>query len=224
MNSVTTLSPMITTHQYLAHYPIDPASKTLIVGTIHPHDHSNFRIPFFYGNQCSLWKILHEAFPNELADPFSLPTVLTFLRNRKIGISDMIWECERTSPTALDQDLIPMRLNRDLPDQIRQSTIGEVLFTSGFGKNAAFKLFYTDVLGLRISPSIRKNREITLEPTVLGRPVRLRVLYSPSGTANTGLVRSAAYLSQADRYRKLPAPVQAFKVDYYRQVFGNNVL
>ncbi|MBK6965069.1 MAG: hypothetical protein IPH20_14305 [Bacteroidales bacterium] len=53
---------MITIHQYLDKYPISRDSKKLIVGTIHPHDHENFGIPFFYGNRSSIWKILSEAF------------------------------------------------------------------------------------------------------------------------------------------------------------------
>jgi hypothetical protein len=212
---------MITKHQYLAEYPIDPTSEKLIVGTIHPQDHQAFAVPFFYGNQCSLWKILQAAFPAELANAFSLPDILAFLRRRKIGVSDMIWECERSSPTALNENLIPLRLNEELPDQIRHSQIRVVLFTSGFGKNAAFQLFYNKVLGQKITPAIRKNREVTLDEAVLGRPVRLRILYSPSGTANTGLVRSAAYKASQHLYAHLPTPVQAFKIDYYGGMFGD---
>jgi len=211
---------MTTTHQYLGQYPINPSSERLIVGTIHPHDHANFKVPFFYGNESSLWKILHVAFPEELADPFNLESILAFLRGRKIAMSDMIRVCERTTPAALDEDLIPTRLNYELVDQIRASTIREILFTSGFGKNAAFKLFYTDVLKRPITSVIRKEKEVVLEPTLFGRPVRLRILYSPSGTANTGLVRSKLYRERIEEFRHLPAPVQAFKVDYYRRIFG----
>lgn len=216
-----TLVQMITTHQYLAQYPVDPNSEKLIAGTIHPHNHEDFTVKFFYGNQCSLWKIMHAAFPDELRDPFHLNSILAFLQRRKIAMSDMIRECERTTPAALDRDLIPTVLNEELPHEIRHSNIREIFFTSGFGKNAAFQLFYKNVLGERITPAIRTNREVTLPPEILGRPMRLRILYSPSGTANTGLVRSADYRALADRYRHLPAPVQAFKVDYYREMFGS---
>ena len=135
-------------------------------------------------------------------------------------MSDTIWECERTTPAALDEDLIPTRLNHKLKEQIRNSKIREVLFTSGFGKNAAFKLFYTDILGRSVTNIIRHEREVTLEPAIFGRPVRLRILYSPSGTANTGLVRSKAYLERKEEFQEFPAPVQAFKVDYYRSIFA----
>ncbi|HWB94253.1 MAG TPA: hypothetical protein VG605_20505 [Puia sp.] len=211
---------MTTIHQYLAHYPISPTSEKLIVGTIHPHDHASFRVPFFYGNECSLWKILHEAFPDELLDPYQLDAILAFLHGRKIAMSDMILECERTTPAALDEDLIPRRLNHELLDQIRHSNIREILFTSGFGKNAAFKLFYSNILKRSISATIRQEKEILLEPNLFGRPVLLRILYSPSGTANTGLVRSKLFLERKDQFRQFKAPVQAFKVDYYRRMFS----
>jgi G:T/U-mismatch repair DNA glycosylase len=210
---------MITTHQYLDHYPIDPASEKLIVGTIHPHNHADFQVPFFYGNKNSLWNILHYAFPLELLDPHRLGDILDFLRGRKIAISDMIWKCRRKSNSALDRDLIPLRLNEELSDQIRHSNIREVLFTSGFGKNNAFKLFYVDLLKRRLTAQIRSNRETTLEKELFGHPIRLRALYSPSGAANIGLVKSSLYLAKRAKYEGHDTPVQAFKIDYYRDVF-----
>lgn len=212
---------MITHHQYLTNEPFDRASETLIVGTIHPHNHEDFHVPFFYGNECSLWVILQEAFPAELPNPYDLKDIQAFLRRRKISMSDMIWECERKDSSALDNDLVPIRLNEELPEQIRQSNIREVLFTSGFGKNAAFKLFYRNLLKRSISKEIREEREVTLEPALFGRPVRLRILYSPSGRAVTGLKRNKQYLANEEKYRHFPASVKAFRVDHYRQIFGN---
>ncbi|HTR29182.1 MAG TPA: hypothetical protein VMH27_07925 [Puia sp.] len=214
---------MITQHQYLTNEPFDPASETLIVGTIHPHKHEEFEVPFFYGNECSLWGIFHEAFPTELPNPRSLDNIKVFLRRRRISMSDMIWDCERKDSNALDSDLVPIHLNEDLPKQIRQSNIRQIFFTSGFDKNAAFKLFYQNVLKRPISKVIKENREVTLEPALLGRPIRLRILYSPSGRAVTGLSRNKQYLADKEKYRHFPAPVKAFRVDHYRQMFGNPV-
>jgi G:T/U-mismatch repair DNA glycosylase len=208
-----------TVHKYLALYPIDPASEALIVGTIHPHWDERFQVPFFYGNVCSIWKILHTAFPMELTDPFQLVSIRNFLQGRKISMSDMIVRCDRKTDSALDKDLVPTELNRALWQQIQNSTIKKIYFTSGFGKNNAFKLFYKDLLGRRITPEIRKNRGITLEPEVFGRPVSLHILYSPSGAANTGLVNSTAYKSVAHCYAHHSTPVQAFKIDYYWKAF-----
>ncbi len=101
---------MITTHQYLEKYPISKDSEKLIVGTIHPHDHDNFVIPFFYGNVTSLWTLLSTAFPDEFKKPLTVNGILNFLRKKKISISDTIRVCERKNPTALDKDSVTLRI------------------------------------------------------------------------------------------------------------------
>jgi hypothetical protein len=211
---------MRTTHQYLDKYPISRESKKLIVGTIHPHDHENFLLPFFYGNVLSIWTILSDAFPNELTQPLTLDKILVFLKTRNISVSDTISICDRTNPTALDEDLIPVELNRRIKDDIKNSEIVEILFTSGFSKNNAFKLFYEDILGLTLSKSIKENREIILDKKIFGRPIKLIVLYSPSGASNVGISKSKLFLATKERYIKSKRPVYDFKVGYYREMFS----
>jgi len=214
---------MRTTHQYLEQYPIAPDSEKLIVGTIHPHYHDNFLLPFFYGNVLSIWSILGEAFPQELPKPLTLEGIVKFLRDKKISVSDTVLSCERKNPTALDQDLTCIELNRKIMDDIRNSAINEVLFTSGFGKNNAFKLFYVDILGRKITQDIREKREVTLEEELFGRPVKLTILYSPSGSSNVGLSKSKAFRDYLERKKHdgpMHRPVFDFKVDFYRSKFG----
>ena len=217
-----------TIHQYLDEYPIDPHSERVIVGTIHPHDTASFKIPFFYGSKLSLWELLDKASGGEIGRPIALDGVLRFLRRHKISMSDTVRECYRKSTTWADSDLIPIRLNTELLDQIRNSAIREVLFMSGFGKNNAFKLFYADMLGQRITPKIRKEREVLLEAPVFGRPVKLTILYSPSGAANIALAQSEIYRNNKAKYADSPTPLYDFKVDYYREKFdlkrGNRYL
>ena len=210
---------MITKHQYLDLYPISPNSKLLILGTIHPHNTDEFQIPFFYGNRNSIWNILGDAFPGALPNPVTLDGVLSFLQQRKIAVSDTIKQCRRVNPTALDSDLIPELLNDKLLAQIRQSKIERVLCTSAFGKNNAFRLFFKDLLGQKITPTIRASREVILEPEVFGRPVLIKALYSPSGSANISLSKHPLYLSRKDEYAGSSRPVYDFKVDYYREQF-----
>ena len=210
---------MITTHQYLDKYPISKESKKLIVGTIHPHNHESFIIPFFYGNVISLWTILCEAFPKDLYTPLTLDGILDFLKTKKISVSDTIRKCERKNPTALDKDLIPIELNRQIKYDIQNSKISEILFTSGFGKNNAFRLFYVGILGLKITKDIKEKREVILDKEIFGRPIKLTILYSPSGTSNVGLSKSKFYLVNKDKYIKSSRPVYDFKVDYYKQKF-----
>ena len=214
---------MRTTHQYLEKYPIAPDSEKLIVGTIHPHHHDNFLLPIFYGNVLSVWSILGEAFPQDLPKPLTLEGIVKFLHHKKISVSDTIISCERKNPTALDQDLTCIELNTQILADIRNSKITEALFTSGFGKNNAFKLFYEDILGLKITKEIRVNREVMLDEKVFGRPIKLTVLYSPSGSSNVGLSKSKAYLEYRERRKDdgpMQRPVFDFKVDYYRSKFG----
>ena len=210
---------MTTTHQYLDKYPISADSEKLIVGTIHPHDHDNFTIPFFYGNVTSIWTLLSEAFPNDLQRPLTLYGILKFLKSKKISVSDTIRKCDRKNPTALDKDLIPLELNKQIKDDIRKSKVSEILFTSGFEKNNAFKLFYVDILGLKITPEIRSNRQVMLDKELFGRPIKLTVLYSPSGSSNVPLSTSKIYLDNKHKYAKSSRPVYDFKVDYYRDNF-----
>ena len=211
---------MRTTHQYLDKYPISRKSNKLIVGTIHPHYHEKFHLPFFYGNVLSIWTILNDAFPNDLPKPLTLENILAFLESRKISLSDTIRICDRINPTALDEDLVPIELNEGIKVDIINSEISEILFTSGFGKNNAFKLFYENILGLKITAHIREKREVIVDREIFGRPVKLVALYSPSGASNRGISRSKLYLKNVDKYKDSKKPIYDFKVDYYRQMFS----
>lgn len=212
---------MITRNQYLEKYPIARDSLKLIVGTIHPHDHEKFAVPFFYGNRASLWTILNDAFSYTQQKPITLEAILDFLNKHKIAVSDTIVACRRKKPSALDNDLIPLELNHNLIAQIRDSNITEILFTSGFQKNNAFKLFYVDLLGFKITSEIRQNREVMLDESVFGRPVKLTVLFSPSGAANVAFASSKMYRESKHKYHNSSRPVHDFKIDYYRNKFGN---
>jgi len=212
---------MKTFHQYLDKHPIKKDSKKLIVGTIHPHNHEDFKVKFFYGNVLSLWNILHEAFPDELDNPSDKDSILRFLDNRKISMSDTVLEAERINPTALDDDFIPRKLNMNLIQKIKDSEVQEIFFTSGFAKNNAFKLFYESILNLKITKKIKDDRGCILNDERLGRPIKLIVLYSPSGNANRGIANSKIYKEKKEYYKRISdTPVQAFKVDYYREKFS----
>ncbi|MFT3677559.1 MAG: hypothetical protein QM781_16840 [Chitinophagaceae bacterium] len=213
---------MITQHQYIGRYPIEPDSRLLILGTIHPHNIGNFQIPFFYGNRNSLWNLLSYAFPKELPSPVTLEGILSFLHQRKIALSDTIKQCSRKNTTALDSDLVPELMNHALLDQIRQSKIEHILCTSAFGKNNAFKLFYESILGQKLTPTIRAAREVMLSPKIFGRHVLVKALYSPSGSSNISLSKHPLYLANKEKYFGSSRPVYDFKVDYYREQFQAN--
>jgi G:T/U-mismatch repair DNA glycosylase len=215
------MSLLVTTHKYLDKYPVSADSEKLIVGTIHPHNYHSFEIPFFYGNKATLWKILSAAFPSELPMPLTLDNILNFLDKRKVSVSDTIRECKRQNETALDNDLVPIKLNEKLMADIQNSRIKQILFTSGFQKNNAFKLFYVDLLGLKITKEIKDNREVILDKSRFGREIKLTILYSPSGSSNVGISKSKLYLRNKEKYGCFKNPVYNFKVDYYKENFNN---
>ncbi|HVW15851.1 MAG TPA: hypothetical protein VHB54_18615 [Mucilaginibacter sp.] len=198
---------MITEHQYLDKHPIDLNATRLILGTIHPHQHEEFKMQFFYGSELSIWKILHQVFPVELPDPGHLETVKKFLQQRRLAISDTIVSCERIHPTALDRDLRVIKDNREiLLSALKNSQIDEVLCTSGFGKNNAFQLFYCRILGQKITPEIRRSRQARFRLPGSHKEILIKVLYSPARTANRGIANSWGYkavkdLMTVDEYR-----------------------
>lgn len=211
---------MLTTyHQYVTKYPINHESEKLIVGTIHPHFHEKFRIPFYYGNVASLWNLLSDAFPEEFRKPVNLKNILNFLDKKKISMSDTILKCHRKNASSFDNDLIPIELNYRLIEDIKVTNINHILFTSGFQKNSAFRLFYEEILGLKVSSEIKQKKEIILDKMVFGREIRLTILLSPSGSSNIGLSKSQMYLDQKHRFLKSNRPVYDFKVEYYRGMF-----
>jgi G:T/U-mismatch repair DNA glycosylase len=211
---------MKTLHQFVLKYPIRTESKKLILGTIHPHYTHDFEVQFFYGNKSSIWKILNEAFDNEIGQPITVNGIIAFLNSRKISVSDTILECLRKNQTALDSDLIPEVLNTNLIQEIKNSDIDEILFTSGFGKNNAFKLFYEDILHQKITDKIKEEKSILLDPTHFGRPVLLKILVSPSGSANIQLSRSKKYLDIKHQYIGFKTPIKQYKIDLYRSAFS----
>lgn len=211
---------MITTqHQFISKYEIKKNSEKLILGTIHPHCHSTFKIQFFYGNKLTFWTILNSSFPNQLGNPISLDGIIHFLNINKIAISDTVLECQRINTSALDRDLIPINLNLKLINQIRDSNITEILFTSGVQKNNAFNLFYEGILNRKITKEIKSNRGVILESSVFGRPIKLTILYSPSGSANIGISKSKEYLMKKELYQNFKNPIKYFLIQYYKEKF-----
>ncbi len=210
-----------TTHKYIEQHPIKPTDKRLILGTIHPHFVADFKMDFFYGNRNSIWNILRDAFPTEIPTDYKLDDVHKFLTTRKIAISDTILKCTRKSNSALDSDLIPDVLNMELITQIKASQIKQVLCTSGFGKNNAFRLFYEEILGRKLTKEIRVEKKVILPPEIFGREVTVFVLPSPSGAANISLSRTLGYKT-SEFYTQTDRPVYRYKVNLYRNYFNND--
>lgn len=208
-----------TTHQFIDKYPIKATDKILILGTIHPHDTHNFKMPFFYGNRNSIWNILQDAFPDEIPKNYSLENILHFLKINNIAVSDTIVSCSRKSDSSLDKDLIPGVINKKLFNQIKRSDIIQILCTSGFGKNNAFKIFYDGILGLKINKEIRVKKQAILPEELFGRRITVTILPSPSGAGNIPLSKTSGYL-QSEFFGMIERPVYLYKVSLYQDFFN----
>jgi GNAT superfamily N-acetyltransferase len=130
--------PVRTKHRYIKKYPIKKDDKYLILGTIHPHSPSE--LDFFYGNTQNFWEILSEVFGEKLD---GLDSILEFLNKHHIAISDMILECCRDNEkVTADEKLYNLVLNESIKDDILNSNIETIFFTSGDGPNGTAKLFF----------------------------------------------------------------------------------
>lgn len=206
--------PITTKHKYIHKYPIKKECTSLILGTIHPHDIGNFKLDFFYGNKNSLWQILSDVNSLKLD---SIENITNFLEEEKIAISDMILECQReNSKITSDKDLKIRVLNENLKDEILNSQIKTIYFTSGFGKNSAAKLFF-DLFKLKIPKNWKENYELSID--FFGRNLRCVILLSPSGASNIGIVKSKIYLENKEKYKDSKTPIKNFKLDFYKEKF-----
>ncbi|MCS4224711.1 hypothetical protein [Sphingobacterium sp. BIGb0165] len=209
----------ITSHQFIKSNPIIETDEKLILGTIHPHDVSSFKLPFFYGNRNSLWKIFRDIFPKDLPQDYSVDDIKRLLSKRKIGISDTVLQCERITNSALDRDFRFIQLNDGLVNEIKESKIIQIYCTSGFGKNNAFRLFYVDILGLNLTKEIRQNKSVILPKEIFGREVTMSILPSPSGAANIALSKSIGYKKSLYFNSLSTTPVYDYKVSLYTEIF-----
>lgn len=215
---------MTTHHRYLDLYPVDPAARAIIIGTIHPHDYTAFKMDFFYGSQCSLWNILAEIFPDQMTMPTSREFVRQFLADHRITMSDTIRSCNRKNNTALDKDLLPLVYNTALVSQLRDSLITHVFFTSGAGKNNALRTFYTGVLGYKYLPSaVAKSKTGMLPPDIFGRTITYTVLYSPATTANKGIRNGKEFKKFQHLFAHYSDAAHGYKVSLYKAAFQNLV-
>ena len=211
---------ILTKHLYISKYPINQSSKSLILGTIHPHNDanniSNFKIDFFYGNKNSLWTILSEA-KNIRLD--TLNQILDFLSQNEIAVSDMILECERkNNKVTADKDLYNLVLNEELKNEILKSDIETIYFTSAFNKNNAAKLFF-DLFELQNQIPINWKDTYEININFFCKQIKCVILLSSSGASNIGISKSKIYLDKRKEYIKFKTPVKQFKIDFYKEKF-----
>ena len=208
-----------TFHQFIHQNPPNPNYKRAIIGTIHPHRVENFGIEFFYGNRGFLWDILSQAFPE--LDFSTVDSIKSILSGNKIWITDMIEECDREDEgETRDSHLKNLALNtRMIEEGLRNSQIDTIFFTSRFGKNGAASLFCKE-FDIDLGTWNEELSQFTIPASKFGREIKGVVLFSPSGRANMGIGRSAAFRQMGDLYASEPGSVKKFKIHFYRDKFN----
>jgi len=128
-------------HRYIKKYPLESGLEYLVIGTIHPS--STPIIDYYYGNVASFWKIIRLIYPTYAFD--SPEHIRKWQTDFKIGITDTVGQCKRKAQTAYDNDLIigEEDYNWGLHNYViaNKEKLKGLLFTSGEGKNAAYKNF-----------------------------------------------------------------------------------
>lgn len=186
--------------------------KFLILGTIHPFK-QNTHCGFFYRNTNIFWNILDEIFEENLNSPENIEV---FLEKHSIAISDMILECkiEHENITA-DKDLQALKLNENLKNQILESNIDTIFFTSAFGTNNATKLFFHAFKLKKPKNWQENNREFSID--FYGKTITCIILFSPSNRALPGIVNNKSF--QSNRIRCPQLSTNTFRKNFYKEKF-----
>lgn len=209
---------VVTKHRYINKYPFKKTDEIMILGTIHPHlkKGESFEIDFFYGNSCSLWNILGEAFKKDFSN---LRSILATLGKYNICVTDMIKECKRKrSSDSADRSLYDLKLNtKMIKNALIKSDIHTIYFTSGFGKNNACRLFLDEFKIKYTATWNNMNREFIIEDNQFKRPIKAVVLYSPSNAANIGIAKSQDFLNRKKNDKDYS--IKKYKKQLYREKF-----
>ena len=233
----------IHTHPYEP-FLFEEATK-LIVGTLPPPrftsgDLKEGDVDFCYGSRDGqLWPILDRIFELDLdfeTTDKAIQQRMDFLRERKIGICDIVKSAERTKIDASDLGMENIVL-RDLFGYLQQcSQVDTLLFTGGNSKNgpeyffrkylkengATLELLSNEVPrihqfrlpGLKETKSMSSSEKTTINK---GRIIKTVSLTAPSGAANRAVGSLEAYKKMKDKNPEINTI--DFRVLQYKEFF-----
>jgi G:T/U-mismatch repair DNA glycosylase len=215
-------------HPWLKGYPILPEHKYLIIGTHPPMPYSGC-MPFYYGNMNEFWRLLEEAYNEELFFNYNgtpaLGKILTWLESKKLAITDMVNYTLKDNKFSTDQKMIfenySCQLNQHLKNWLEEGNIETIFFTSFSEGKSAYGLFKKWVK-MNFSIRMKSGKEIidngNEEYIVInGKRIRTVMLYSPSPAARRGIPRSQPYIQWLEKNKNLENPIDLFRVDWYRK-------
>lgn len=129
---------MIETHPFGNFIP--PKMKYLLLGSFGAKGaDTNPETGWYYGSKFNqLWKILEKVYSVELQDKKSKVNLFTHLR---MGVSDIIHQCERREGRSSDTNLINIVYNHSISDILEEQNIEKIFFTSRFVEKNFQKIF-----------------------------------------------------------------------------------
>ena len=216
------------THPYQP-FLFNDATK-LIVGTLPPPrfttgDLKEGDVDFCYGSRDGqLWPILNQIFGLKLKYETTSESVkqrMDFLREKKIGICDIVQSAQRIKVDASDLGMKNVTLRNLIAYLHKYNKVEWLLFTGGNSKNGPEYFFRKHIKehGLRLEPiseEIPRVHEFVLSGK-LKRTIRTVSLTAPSGSANRAVGSFVSYKKKKalnPEYTTLQ-----FRVDQYRTFF-----
>ncbi len=224
---------------FLHSHPYEPflfeEARKLIVGTLPPPRFTTGQlregdVDFCYGSRDGqLWRILDRIFNLDLKYETTWVAIeqrMAFLRERRIGICDMVDSAKREKVDASDLGMSDIQL-RDLVGILKHyRNVEYLLFTGGNSKNGPEYLFRRHLRQYRLSlnevdinvPRIH-SLELPSELSGTGEPRLIRTvsLTAPSGSANRAVGSLRAYKEM----KKMDPEFTTldFRVQQYRPFF-----
>ncbi|WP_299529305.1 uracil-DNA glycosylase family protein [Ulvibacterium sp.] len=173
-----------------------PEATKLIVGTLPPPrftigDLKKGDVDFCYGSRDGqLWPILDRIFKLELKFETSEEAIrqrMDFLRDRKIGICDIVESAERAKINASDLGMSNIKLRNLIGYLTELPNVNTLLFTGGNSKNGPEYFFRKHLKAFSlelnlISDDIPRIHSFVLPQTQ--RTIKTVSLTAPSGAAN----------------------------------------
>ncbi len=202
-------------------------TQRIIVGTLPPPRfcEKNFKekdVNFCYGSQDNLlWQALNVIFNLNLPFDHSQEAVTLrkdFLRQKKIGVCDIVESCKREKVDASDIGMSDVKLRDILGYLEKYKNIDTIIFTGGLCKNSP-EYFLRQILKIQnitytnISESIPKVHEFLYK----NRQIRTISLTSPSNAANRSIGANSYYKEQ--KKRNPSYTTFDFRVEQYAKIF-----
>jgi hypoxanthine-DNA glycosylase len=169
-------------HKFSSEIPIN--AKWLIIGTF-PTLEKNLEYKFYYSSKTNIfWRVIEEIFAYKFIHHKNEIAILErkdFLKENRIGMTDIIEMCFRKVNSSQDQSIIPIKL-RDIFTLLDNfNTIDTIILTSRSGIISSEGLFKTLFLMDNKTLNLKKNENgIRVGEFERGRKIKVLVPYSTS--------------------------------------------